>query len=250
MQGYHRDFRNQRHKRRHRDYHENKCVDGYISDNDDSSEDRYDKGNHRIRYKNRGRNKDKYQSKNRYRNDSYDLGRGRSREKQCAYDARKITNGSKLELVNNIMQQLNPKKVMIIIFMKAVSEDVDDLFDNTCSAADVRCWLVKKYMYAKSQKAKNKNLTKDPHVNVNNASSQNLIQESVDTEFTKESNSDSNSEEGIQFLDLGECEIIDELDLWELEQIPHTIVTLTEGQVLEEFMLEEEIEFQDIDNVK
>ena len=29
--------------------------------------------------------------------------------------------------------------------------------------------------------------------------------------------------------------------MWELEQIPHTIVTLTEGQVLEEFMLEEEI---------
>ena len=45
-------------------------------------------------------------------------------------------------------------------------------------------------------------------------------------------------------MNLGECEIIDELDLWEPEQIPHTIVTLTEGQVLEEFMLEEEIEFQ------
>ena len=38
--------------------------------------------------------------------------------------------------------------------------------------------------------------------------------------------------------------------MWELEQIPHTIVTLTEGQVLEEFMLEEEIEFQDIDKCK
>ena len=36
-------------------------------------------------------------------------------------------------------------------------------------------------------------------------------------------------------MDLGECEIIDELDLQELEQIPHTIVTLTEGQLLEEF---------------
>ena len=71
-----------------------------------------------------------------------------------------------------------------------------------------------------------------------------LTQDSVDTEFIKESNSDS--EEGIQFLDLGECEIIDELDLQELEQIPHTIVTLTEGQVLEEFMLEKEIGFQDI----
>ena len=48
-------------------------------------------------------------------------------------------------------------------------------------------------------------------------------------------------------MDLGECEIIDELDLQELEQIPHVMVKLTEGQVLEEFMLEEEIEFQDMD---
>ena len=38
--------------------------------------------------------------------------------------------------------------------------------------------------------------------------------------------------------------------MWELEQIPHTILTLTEGQVLEEFMLEEEIEFQDMDKCK
>ena len=60
-----------------------------------------------------------------------------------------------------------------------------------------------------------------------------LTQVSVDTEFIEESNSDNNREEEIQFLDLHECEIIDELDLQQLEQIPHTIVTLTEGQVLE-----------------
>ena len=41
------------------------------------------------------------------------------------------------------MQQLDPKKVTIKRFMKAVSEDVDDLFDNTGSVADVRCWLEK-----------------------------------------------------------------------------------------------------------
>ena len=70
-----------------------------------------------------------------------------------------------------------------------------------------------------------------------------LTQDSVDTESIE--GSDSDSEEGIQSLDLGECEIIDELDLWELEQIPHAMVK--EGQILEGFMLEEEIEFQDID---
>ena len=57
--------------------------------------------------------------------------------------------------------------------------------------------------------------------------------------------SDSHSEEEIQNLDLYECEIIDEIDFRELEQIPQVTVKLTEGQVLEEFMLEEDIDFQE-----
>ena len=32
---------------------------------------------------------------------------------------------------------------------------------------------------------------------------------------------------------------IDEIDFWDLESIPHICVRLVEGQVLEEFMLEE-----------
>ena len=67
-----------------------------------------------------------------------------------------------------------------------------------------------------------------------------ITQEAVDTEIIEDSNSDSDKE--IQILDLDECEIIDELDFRELDQIPHITVKLTEGQVLEEFMLEEEIE--------
>ena len=43
---------------------------------------------------------------------------------------------------------------------------------------------------------------------------------------------------------------IDEIDLWELTQIPHVGIKLTEGQILEEFMLEEEIEIQDKDKCK
>ena len=43
---------------------------------------------------------------------------------------------------------------------------------------------------------------------------------------------------------------IDEIDLWELTQIPHTGMKLTEGQILEEFMLEEEIAIQDKDKCK
>ena len=43
---------------------------------------------------------------------------------------------------------------------------------------------------------------------------------------------------------------IDEIDLWELKHIPHTGIKLAEGQILEEFMLEEEIQIQDKDKCK
>ena len=52
--------------------------------------------------------------------------------------------------------------------MKDFSKDVDNLFDNACSVADVKCWIVERLMYAKNPKAKT--LTKDPHVNVSNTS--------------------------------------------------------------------------------
>ena len=62
----------------------------------------------------------------------------------------------------------------------------------------------------KNPNAKNKNLTKDPHVNISSISSQSsesikvdldLTQDLVDTEYIEESNSNSNSdsEEGINF---------------------------------------------------
>ena len=105
-------------------------------------------------------------------------------------------------------------------FIKAVTEDIDDLFDNTCSLAEVRWWLAKKYVQVKDQKAENENSMGDLHVNVtSNESPQNyesknaeldITQESVDTEIIEISNNDS--EEEIQNLDLWECEIIDELD--------------------------------------
>ena len=41
-----------------------------------------------------------------------------------------------------------------------------------------------------------------------------------------------------------------EIDLWELTQIPHMGMKLAERQILEEFMLEEEIEIQDKDKCK
>ena len=43
---------------------------------------------------------------------------------------------------------------------------------------------------------------------------------------------------------------IDEIDLWELIKLPHACMKLVEGQILEEFMLEEDIDFQERDNCK
>ena len=62
-----------------------------------------------------------------------------------------------------------------------------------------------------------------------------LTQQAVDNEIIEESDS------------LKNFKFKDELDFRELEQIPQVMVKLTEGQVLEEFMLEEETDFQDID---
>ena len=81
---------------------------------------------------------------------------------------------SKLELVNNTIQKQDPKKAITTRFIKAVTEDIDDLFDNTCSLAEVRCWLAKKYIQVKDQKVENENSTEDSQVNVtSNTSPQN-----------------------------------------------------------------------------
>ena len=165
-----------------------------------------------------------------------------------------------------MVQQLDRNKDMTTRFIKAVSADVDDVLDNTCSVAEVTCWIVERLRYARTLKAEN--LTKEPSDNINNTSSQNyvdpdLTQDSVDTEFVEETvdsycmgtaiTGNSDNEEEVQVKNIEEEENImvdihDEIDLWELEQVPNAMVT--EGQILEEFMLEGEIEFQGIDKCK
>ena len=139
--------------------------------------------------------------------------------------------------------------------------------------------IAERIEYAKSQKVENENLTKDPHVDVSITSSQNYVNpvdyESIneDTDLTQDPENNvsefvegkvdrcyiettiignSNSEEEIQIQNIEDGNIIvdlhDEIDLCELEQIPHAMVT--EGQILEEFMLEEEIVFQGVDKCK
>ena len=150
--------------------------------------------------------------------------------------------------MHEILQTMSPEKEITIGFMITFSENPDKILDSRHSPADVDHLISKRIEYAKTQKAGN--LTKDPHVNItSNTSSHNhesintgleLAQESVEklsreTEIIEDN--DSDSEEEIQISDLDECEMIDELNFRELEQIPHVMVKLTEGQVLGEFML-------------
>ena len=61
------------------------------------------------------------------------------------------------------------------------------------------------------------------------------------------------SEVKAEIQNIDECIIVDlqdEVDLLEPEQIPDTPITLAEGQILQEFMLEEEIEFHGLDKCK
>ena len=44
--------------------------------------------------------------------------------------------------------------------------------------------------------------------------------------------------------------VVDELELWESIEIPSIPISLVEGQVLEEFMLEEKTDFRGIDKCK
>ena len=197
------------------------------------------------------KNKIKYQNKDQYKNDSYGK-TSRSKERDYLYDEDDIFQ-SEIERVYKVLQTMSQEKEMALAFMVAFSENPDKILDSIHSPADVDHLIAERIECGRNQNDTHLK-TKDPHVNISNTSSQNyesinagleLTQESVDTEIIEES--DRDSEEEIHFLDLDECEIIDELDFRELEQIPHVMVKLTEGQVLEEFMLEEEIEFQEMD---
>ena len=133
-----------------------------------------------------------------YRNDSYDRNRGRSRERHCSYYARKVPNSVKLELFDKVVCQLDLNKDMTTRFIKTVSGDVDDLFDNTSTVAEVVCWMVKRLRYARTPEAED--LAKDPHVNISSTASQNYESINVDLVDTKSiEESKSNSEEAIQF---------------------------------------------------
>ena len=160
--------------------------------------------------------------------------------------------------------------------MLMTSEYTNEVMDSTClMAARVK--------YAISQKSKG--LTKDIYNNISSTSSQSDVNpvnygpENLGTGLTQNSDSEESIEvvgdgeeliesiEGINVCDTVELQdlpcrivevdmqdfpttIVDELELWELIEIPGIPISLAEGQVLEEFMLEEETDFWGIDKCK
>ena len=137
--------------------------------------------------------------------------------------------------------------------------------------------IAERIEYGKSQKAEN--LTKEPHDNSTNTSSQNyvnpvnyepinldtgLMQYSVHTVFEfiegkvdnyyPETHITYESEKETEIQSIDDCKTVDlqdELALWEPVEILDNPMRLTDGQIIEQFMLEEEdIEFQGIDEGK
>ena len=154
----HREFKDQKYKRKHRDNYEN------------TYEDRYNKDNHRNSYKDKDRNKNKDQD----RDDSYDGIRGGSKEKGCSYDDRKDDSfKTKLERVYKILQLMSQEKEMVIGLMLIDIENPGNILDSICSQADVDHLIAERIECAKSQKAEK--LTKDPHDSISNTSSQSNI---------------------------------------------------------------------------
>ena len=218
-EGNHRDFQDQRHRRKHGDYYE----------------DTYDKNKHRTSYKNKGRNKNRDQNKDQYRDDSYDKNRGRSK----GYLDDNDIFSSEIERVHKILQMRSQEKELAIRFMLVFSENPDKILDSIHSPADVDCLIAERVDYSKCQEPES--LTKDPLVYVSNTSSQNFMKP-VNYEPIE-----------VQSQSVGENITVDsqdELDLWELVEIPDTPTRLAEGKILEEFVLEGEIEFQGIDKCK
>ena len=151
----------------------------------------------------------------------------------------KESDKSEIEEVHKVIPQLSRDKPIAIKLILDNSEDFEAMFYSIHSEANVDYLIAERIECGRNQMDTNLKI-KEPHVNTSNASSQNYESINTGLDLTQKSAVTESLEE-IHFSDLNECKIIDELDLRELEQIPHAVVRLVEGQVLEEFMLEEEI---------
>ena len=253
----HRDFKHQKYKRKYRDNYENTYGD------------RYNKDNHRNNYKNKDRNKNKDQ----HRDDSYDQIRGRSKEKECWYDDRKDDSfEAKLKKVHKILQTMSKEKEIVIALMLVDTENLDHIVYSIHSQWHVDHWIAERIECAKSQKAEK--LAKDQHENISNTNSQSNVNPvncetiNLDTSLTQDLQENVESIQSVSIVTTifeGKVddypiqlsftspyeENIQNIDIYDVVEMPDIPTRIADDQVIEEFMLEEEeINSQGIDECK
>ena len=167
---------------------------------------------------------------------------------------------------------MSKKKEIAIALMLVDSENLDHIVDSIHSQADVDHLIEERIECAKSQKAEK--LTKDHHDNISITNSQSNMNPvnyepiNLDTGLTQDLQENVESIQSVSIVTKiieGEVddysiqysvispheENIQDIDIYDMVEMPDISTRITDDQVIEEFMLEEEeIDFQGIDEYK
>ena len=161
---------------------------------------------------------------------------------------------------------------MAIGFMLAFSENPDKILDSIHSQADVEHLIAKRIEFAKNQKAEK--LAKDQHDNISNTNSQSNVSPVNCEPINLETSLTQDLQENVEYIQSVSIvttsiegkvydypiqhsvtssheENIQDIDIYDMVEMPDISTKITDDQVIEEFMLEEEeIDFQGIDEYK
>ena len=163
------------------------------------------------------------------------------------------------------------EKEMAIGFMLAFSENPDKILDSIHSQTDIEHLIAKRIEFAKNQKAEK--LAKDQHDHISNTNSQSRVNPlnyepiNLDIGLTQDPQKNVESVESVSIVTTNiegkvddypiqhsvissHEEDIQDIDIYDVLEMPNIPARITDDQVIEEFMLEEEIESQGIDECK
>ena len=162
---------------------------------------------------------------------------------------------------------MSQNKQIALKFILDNSEEFEAMFYSIHSQADVERLIAKRIEFAKNQKAEK--LAKDQHENISNTNSQSSVNPvnceliNLDTSLTQDlqENVESAQSFGVPAKIIeGKIddysvtsqheENIQDIDIYDIVEMPNIPIRITDDQVIEEFMLEEEIDSQGIDECK
>ena len=156
---------------------------------------------------------------------------------------------------------MSQEKEMAIGFMLAFSENPDKILDSIHSQADVGRLIAKRIEFAKNQKAEK--LAKDQHENISNTNSQSNVNPAsyepinLDTSLTQDVQENVESVQSVSIVTTIIEEKVDDypiqhsvtspheeniqnIDIYDVVEMPDIPTRITGDQVIEEFMLEDE----------